>query len=1078
MHASAGLPLSTIKVRVPFRRRELITRTRLIDALYEQLEKRLLLVVAPAGYGKTSLLVDLVQQSDMSVCWLALDALDREPQRFLRYLIAAIAERFPEFGRDALAALESMASFEQDGERLLVTVANEINTQISEPFLLILDDYHLVGDDPLAGHVIGRLLQLTDERLHLLLASRNLPDLPVAPLLIARSQVGGLTFHDLSFLPEEIQQLFQQNNGVTLDLQDAQALVEQTEGWIAAIHLTSSRTGTIPRMHPLESTRELFDFFSQEVLQRQSPDLHRFLLMTSVFDVFDVDLCERVLAPLAGEDHYDWPLLFETVRSSNLFSVSLDRDGRLIRYHHLFQYFLRAQLQYEEPVLAWHIQQMLAQVYEERQAWEEALQVYARMGDQENQVRLLAEIGPVFIMSGRILTLANWLEKLPEELVHEQPALVSLLGIIHTTRGDNQRALELYNRAEARQRETGNQVEWTTTLVRRAEVFRQLGQFDQALQDVEKILQLTRDSSHPEMQQTFAEAQRIRGLAAYGLGHMKEALEWLRQSLHTCRTLGIQKNIPILEAELGVVYRKLGEPDVTARYYASALRAWENAGNTGWKANLLNNMGMLCHMTGRLTEAHTYLSQALQTSERSGYVMIQINVLISLGDLLADLLERVSAYDHYDRALTLATNLGNSLLIFYAQLGAARLQRLSGEPWLAIEELKHAELSQVTLGIFERALFNFELGCCWLDANKLEPAVSVLRESVDLFGRGGNQMEQAIARLWLEAAVSVPAPEAAVDRLKEILPPQREWRLATPFMIHAGRVHQWLRKRGHRQLFRDPVLGKFFGQAAQVQKSLLRRSQVPSTIPDEERERPRLEIVSFGNVRICHNQRALNISDWQTREARDLFLFLLQSPPLTKEQIALEFWPDISPARLKMRFKINIYRIRKALGQDVILFENDRYHFNRELPHDWDREKLEELLRSLPPTAGLESIQGLKQAVEIVRDPYFADLDAGWAVADRLRYQDTYRDLMVQLAGAYLQAGRAQACLETARLVLRSDPLLEAAHRLIIQTYATLHDPAGMTLQYHQYQQLLMSELGLEPSMEISLLYEKLIDTI
>src|SRR5574342_715801 len=127
MHASAGLPLSTIKVRVPFRRRELITRTRLIDAIYEQLEKRLLLIVAPAGYGKTSLLVDLAQQSELPVGWLSLDTLDQEPQRFLRYLIAAITEKFPGFGCDSLAALESMASIEQDEERLLVAITNEIN---------------------------------------------------------------------------------------------------------------------------------------------------------------------------------------------------------------------------------------------------------------------------------------------------------------------------------------------------------------------------------------------------------------------------------------------------------------------------------------------------------------------------------------------------------------------------------------------------------------------------------------------------------------------------------------------------------------------------------------------------------------------------------------------------------------------------------------------------------------------------------------------------------------------------------------------------------------------------------------
>jgi len=116
MHTSSGLPISNNKVRVPFRWRELISRTRLIDILYEQFEKRILLLVTPAGYGKTSLLVELAQQTELSVCWLSLGPLDQEPQRFLRYLIATITERFPEFGRDSLAALESIALFDRDEE--------------------------------------------------------------------------------------------------------------------------------------------------------------------------------------------------------------------------------------------------------------------------------------------------------------------------------------------------------------------------------------------------------------------------------------------------------------------------------------------------------------------------------------------------------------------------------------------------------------------------------------------------------------------------------------------------------------------------------------------------------------------------------------------------------------------------------------------------------------------------------------------------------------------------------------------------------------------------------------------------
>lgn len=1077
MSSASGVPISRNKIRIPFRRRELITRTRLIESLHGQLEKRILLVVAPAGYGKTSLLVDLAQQTEMPVCWLSLDTLDGEPQRFLEYLIASISEQFPQFGRDSRAALESMTSTEKDEERLIVTITNEINAHIDDHFLLILDDFHLVGDEPFAGHVVSRLLSLTDEKVHLILASRSLPNLPDSPLLVARNQVGGLTFEELSFLPEEIQRLFQQNNGITLSQADADALVEQTEGWIAAIHLSNGQPSSLPKMHPLESTRELFDFFSREVLSRQSEQVRRFLLMTSLFDTFDVSLCQRVLEPLG--EAFDWPMLFDLVRVNNIFSVPVDDMGRWMRYHHLFRHFLRSQLQFEQPVQAWHIQHQLARVYEEEGSWEEALQVYTNLNDYDNQVRVLKRVGPVFIMSGRILSLANWLEKLPDEVVHAQPVLVSLLGIIHASRGENRTALELYNLAERGLRDAEDKVDWTATLVRRAEVYRQLGQFDQAIQDVERILELTEHSAHPEMQTTFAEAQRIRGLAAYGLGHMREALVWLQNALQTCRLQGIKKSIPILETELGVVHRRLGEPEVTERYYASALKAWENAGNTGWKARLLNNMGLLFHMTGRLEEAHAFLEQALQTAQRSGYVQIETNILISLGDLLTDLDDLESAYANYDKGLTLATHLGHSLYIFYASLGEARLQRLGGEPLMAVEELNHAALSQVRMGIFEQALFNLELGICWLEAGKLEPAVVVLRDAVSLFTEGGNQMEREVTRLWLETALFVKFPESAIHNLKEIMPPVREWQKPTPLMLQAGRSAQWLKKRGSTQLFKDPVLGKFLEQAEQIRGSLpALASRIAAETQAPAPDTPLLDITTFGEVQVQRHQRTVGTSEWQTREARDLFFFMLQAPPMTKEQIALEFWPDISPARLKMRFKSNIYRIRQALGQNVILYENEKYRFNREIRYRWDREEFDALLQSARPEQDEARIDRLNRALELIKGSYMADLDAEWAVSDRLKYQDVRQELLVELAGLYLKTGQARKCLETASAALSFDPLLEEAHRLAIQAYASLHDPVGMTLQYRQYQQLLMTELGLQPSSEMNALYQQLLDAI
>src|SRR5512142_1257511 len=151
-----SIPISKTKIIVPHRRPELLSRPRLLESLKSLLDNKLLLLAAPAGYGKTSLLIDLTQNMEMPICWLSLDLLDRDPQRFLAYLIASLAERFPNLGETSRHQLNQLKSIEEDAESILVMLTNELYEHVENDFLLILDDYHLLDDVPVISNLLSR----------------------------------------------------------------------------------------------------------------------------------------------------------------------------------------------------------------------------------------------------------------------------------------------------------------------------------------------------------------------------------------------------------------------------------------------------------------------------------------------------------------------------------------------------------------------------------------------------------------------------------------------------------------------------------------------------------------------------------------------------------------------------------------------------------------------------------------------------------------------------------------------------------------------------------------------------------
>ncbi|TLM99595.1 hypothetical protein FDZ74_17785, partial [bacterium] len=245
-----------------------MSRQRLLSALTELMDRRLIIIAAPAGYGKTSLLIDFSHQVEWPVCWFALDPLDQDLFRFAAHLVSAIQVRFPAFGAAAMLTLQNLSQETPNLDVLVAAIVNDAYEHIDEHFILVLDDFHLVDSSKQVNQFINRFLQDMDENCHVITASRTLLTLPDLPLMVARSQVGGLSFEELAFLPVEIQGFFLQNQHVAITDTQADELARQSEGWITGLLLSAQMAGQgmADRLRTARvSGIGLYEYLSQQV---------------------------------------------------------------------------------------------------------------------------------------------------------------------------------------------------------------------------------------------------------------------------------------------------------------------------------------------------------------------------------------------------------------------------------------------------------------------------------------------------------------------------------------------------------------------------------------------------------------------------------------------------------------------------------------------------------------------------------------------------------------------------------------------------------------------------------------------
>jgi LuxR family transcriptional regulator, maltose regulon positive regulatory protein len=1064
------------KVILPRRRAELLTRQRLLNMLYDLMDYKLVIIAAPAGYGKTSLLIDFAHQLDLTVCWYSIDALDRDLARFLAHFITAIANKYPGFGKQSMAALESNMQTRMDTDHLVTIIVNEAYEHIREHFILVIDDYHLINDNKEISYFISRFTQEVDENCHLILATRALLALPDMPLMVARSMVGGLSFEELAFSSDEIYSLVLQNFDIALPKIALEELSIATEGWITGLLLSTQtmRSGMPDRLRIARVARaRLYDYLIQQVLNQQPDDVRDFLLKTSVLEEFDLQLCEEVF----GADK-KWNTLFDNVLENNLYVLPVGENGQWIRYHNLFQDFLQARIAEENPAELELIRKRLVAIYSERDEWEKAYSICKQLNDVNAISDLIVLAGPIMVRNGRQALLADWIDALPAEELFNKPRLMSLRAVHEIILGQSERGLTLLNQAVNALRGSDDIPGLARALARRATVLRFMGKYKESLGDALEAQRLITDE--PSLQSYQADALRASGISLYQLGQVKEAISNLNQALWIYQSLGERQNTATILMELGLISMGAGHYRRALEYYDQASGYWREVNNTVRLANLLNNLGVLHHLIGNYEQAASTFEEALVRARQNNYTRMEAYILSSIGDLYSDLDANRAALDAYQKSRELARRIDYHFLLLYTDIStAARFRSMDNLD----QAQRYLEAAKNRISVnnpsFEKGLFELEMGQFLLAKGEPSSALGWVEQAVSHLEETEQPVETARGHLHLaNAYFKTGAILKALEQLNISL------NLAADLDSQHVLVVSGVQAKGLLEIAQNPphrsrpagdLLAKVLEFEASISSERKRLRPRTSSIPFAP---PKLVIQAFGKAQVERDGNPVEAPEWQNqRKVRELFFFFLTNPEgMTKEEIGLVFWPESSASQLKLQFKNAIYRLRHALGPDIVVFDDDLYWFNRDLDYQYDVEDFLSLIGTAKSsTQSDQKINNFTAALSLYKGLFLPEAEGSWILSERERLRELYFQALVELADLFFESGNYGAALEYCQLALDEEPCLEEAHRLAMRIYGMWGNRAGVNRQFERCKLMLKNQVNATPSPQTVALYETLV---
>jgi len=979
---------------------------------------KLVMIVAPGGSGKSSLVARWAAEHPNPVAWYGLDDADGDPRRLVEGICAAIARVLPAEAAPAGAALAGGASEAAVLGLLLEQLENR-------DLVLVLDDFQHIGGFGGIESLWDHVFRFRPPSLTIILLSRTVPALGFSALIDADA-ILGLGHAELGFSQEEAGRLLAP---LGVSTEEAATYRERCGGWATGLLLLARTTGDGPAV--LRSAEQMLGQIGPTLLRPLSSAVRQFLLESAVLGPVTAEEAARIL------HREDAPRLFAEARAQSFF---LNFDGETYRYHDLFAEFLRSTLALEDPAGLQALQQRAARYWVEQGDVPRALTLLADARAWQLLAEALTEARRDLWNSGLWATALRYIEMLPPAL--QTTNLLTLAGFARLQRGEHAAAL---GAAERGMREATTDEEWLPPALLHMQSLYRAGRLDDAMTSADETLARARRTGASTAEVMVLE---VRGHNLFSLGQHDAGQADLRAALHYYRDNGDAGGEARTAYNLAEALIEAGRLADAGLHLDTAARLWHQQGNALMTIYVAELRAHLHVLEGDLQAAEREARWALAAAENAGQAMVVANVSATLAEVLVDAGCAEEAGRHAEEALLRADRLHMPDTWNRAQRAAISVALAKRDRARARALLDEALPRAVTP--IDQALLVFAEGQLALRAGSFALAAQTLRTAAqDLLVV---RRPHVAARAWLLAAEAylaretVGKAEEALDQLSRCLD-ARIYPYLRPTMRLARRVEA--RYRLMRRM-REPTRA--------VLDQLLDRAPAPAA----------LRVSPYEQGSLSLDEREVDLVLALPQRSREVFFYVaLSMGQARSEQVVDAVWPDSGRDGLHHLWEAG-RNLRRLLGKDSWQVRSGICMLTRPLLSTED-EVAACALACQQDREPQEVIAMASRGLEMIGDDRYLDwCENPWVDSARLRTAREGMSMALALSRAHSMLGESEAALEAGRKAARFDRYDERPQRAMLEILHGQGHHEEARQVYRAFSRLLSSELGLRPSPELA----------